>query len=106
MAQDESLEPIAILALYAFAAAENTSREQLYFSLDDPRDCAVVSAHFADGSAWQNPSIGATPGPLPTAVPDAIDARERARWAPRHGFPTPLATASGAAVASPNRDPR
>ncbi len=47
-------------------------RDQMYFSLDDPRDCAVVTAHFADGSAWQNPSIDAVPGPVPTAVPDAI----------------------------------
>jgi hypothetical protein len=77
-------------------------REQAYVSLDDPRDCAVVSAHFTDGSAWQNPSIGATPGPVPTAVPDAIRlGHVKLRWAPRHGFPTPLPTATEASVAKP-----
>lgn len=39
-------------------------REQVYLSLDDPRDCAAVGAHFADGSAWQN----SFPTPLPSAT--------------------------------------
>jgi len=77
-------------------------REHVYYSLDDPRDCLVVSAHFADGSAWQNPSIGATPGPVPTAVPDAIRlGHVKLRWATRHGFPTPLPTAAEALAAKP-----
>ncbi|HMC47607.1 MAG TPA: hypothetical protein VKJ77_19975 [Caballeronia sp.] len=59
-----------------------------YWSLDDPRDCAVVSAHFTDGSTWQNPSIEAAPGPLPTRVPDVMRWRS-GDWAPRHNVPAP-----------------
>jgi hypothetical protein len=66
-------------------------RDQAYYSLDDPRECAVVSAHFVDGSTWQNTSLDASPGPVPTAAPDAMKfGTVRIRWASRHGFPTPL----------------
>jgi hypothetical protein len=77
-------------------------RELSYYSLDDPRDCAVVSAHFADGSQWLNPSIDATPGPPPTAPPDGMRfGTVWIRWAPRHGFPTPLPSPSETAAAKP-----
>ena len=74
--------------------------DQAYTSLDDPRDCVAVSAHFADGSTWQNPSVSATPGPLPTAVPDAIILTStHLHWAHRHGFATPVPTPSEAPAA-------
>ena len=41
-----------------------------YYDLDDdPRNCATVRVHFADGTVWQNPDIGPTEPPLPTAPP-------------------------------------
>lgn len=36
---------------------------------DDPSNCATVSARYEDGTIWQNPDIGVTPPPLPTAPP-------------------------------------
>jgi hypothetical protein len=42
-----------------------------YASLDSPNNCATVSAHFVDGTTWQNPTTGATEPPVPTPVPDA-----------------------------------
>ncbi|MGZ6246779.1 MAG: hypothetical protein ACXWNM_13510 [Vulcanimicrobiaceae bacterium] len=36
---------------------------------DDPGNCGAVSARYEDGTEWQNPSVGATPPPLPTAPP-------------------------------------
>lgn len=36
---------------------------------DDPSNCATVSAHYEDGTVWQNPSMGPTQPPLPTASP-------------------------------------
>ena len=64
---------------------------QSYVSLDDPHDCAVVSVHYTDGTAWQNPALAAAPDPLPTPVPDAMALTLGIRrWSPRHGFPTPL----------------
>lgn len=77
-------------------------RDQSYISLDDPRDCAIVSAHFADGSTWQNPAIGATPAPLPTPVADSIRiGHQKLNWAPRHGFATPAPSASDVPAATP-----
>jgi hypothetical protein len=76
-------------------------RSHTYFGLDDPHDCAVVSAHFADGSTWQNPSMDATPAP-PAAVPDAIDLmRSRLRWAPRHDVPAPKPSPTESAAGLP-----
>lgn len=41
-----------------------------YYDLDDdPRNCTTVSAHFVDGSVWQNPDVGPTTPPMPTAPP-------------------------------------
>jgi hypothetical protein len=41
-----------------------------YLSSDeDPSNCMTVSAHFADGTMWQNPDAGPTEPPLPTAPP-------------------------------------
>jgi hypothetical protein len=69
-------------------------RPHAYYGLDDPRDCAVVSAHFTDGSTWQNPSLDATPAPI-AAVPDAIDLMHaHLRWAPRHDVPAPAPSPS------------
>lgn len=36
---------------------------------DDPGNCMTVSAHYEDGETWQNPNVGQTPPPLPTAPP-------------------------------------
>jgi hypothetical protein len=36
---------------------------------DDPNNCATVRVHFVDGTVWQNPGIGPTEPPLPTAPP-------------------------------------
>jgi hypothetical protein len=63
---------------------------QPYLSLDDPRDCTVVSVHYADGTAWQNPNVSAAPGALPTPVPDAMPMTFVARrWSERRGAATP-----------------
>ncbi|HVA28228.1 MAG TPA: hypothetical protein VNF68_08615 [Candidatus Baltobacteraceae bacterium] len=41
-----------------------------YFSSDeDPSNCVTVSARYHDGTTWQNPDVGATQPPLPTAPP-------------------------------------
>ena len=36
---------------------------------DKPENCETVSARFADGSVWQNPSAGPTEPPMPTPPP-------------------------------------
>lgn len=41
-----------------------------YYDLDDdPANCVTVSAHFVDGTTWQNPDVGPTEPPMPTAPP-------------------------------------
>jgi hypothetical protein len=41
-----------------------------YYDLsDNPSNCIAVSAHYVDGSSWQNPDVGPTEPPLPTAPP-------------------------------------
>lgn len=35
----------------------------------NPENCITVSAHFSDGSSWQNPNVGPTEPPAPTAPP-------------------------------------
>jgi hypothetical protein len=72
---------------------------QGYYSFDDPSLCTLVSATYADETTWKNSTIPATPPPLPTAVPDAMPYDAHFHWATRHGYPTPVPTAS---VAQPN----
>lgn len=38
-------------------------------SLDEADNCTTVNVQFADGTTWQNPTIGLTPAPLPTVTP-------------------------------------
>ena len=41
-----------------------------YFDFDDdPNNCVTVSAHFSDGTTWQNPDVGPSEPPMPTAPP-------------------------------------
>jgi hypothetical protein len=42
---------------------------QEYESLDSPTSCVAVSAHYVDGSVWQNPSVSPTEPPFPVGVP-------------------------------------
>lgn len=67
-----------------------------YVPFPDSALCQVVSVQYDDGSVWQNPSLGATPPPLPSPLPDAMSAQDlaRARWSQLHGFPTPLPSAT------------
>ncbi|HUA09979.1 MAG TPA: hypothetical protein VMA98_12005 [Candidatus Acidoferrales bacterium] len=74
-------------------ALPDALRSRMYRSFDDPNRCAPANIRYADGEQWQNPYLSATPGPLPTPIPNALSARDmRMRWTQRHGFPTPIPT--------------
>lgn len=38
-------------------------------SLDEAQNCTTVNVQFADGTTWQNPTVGPTEPPLPTPMP-------------------------------------
>lgn len=42
---------------------------QEYETLDSPASCVAVSAHYVDGTLWQNPSVSPTEPPFPAGVP-------------------------------------
>lgn len=67
-----------------------------YVPFPDPALCQIVNVKYDDGSVWQNPSLGATPPPLPSPVPDAMPVKDLAgaRWSQLHGFPTPVPSAT------------
>lgn len=45
----------------------NAFRE--YLDLDSPLSCTTVGATYADGTIWQNPSVGPTEPPFPEPLP-------------------------------------
>ena len=71
---------------------------QQYYGFDDPQACVPVAADYVGGTSWQNSTISATPGPLPTPVPDAIYVVPMTHWT--HGYPTSIATPTNAAATS------
>ncbi|MGD1067823.1 MAG: hypothetical protein ABR975_13530 [Vulcanimicrobiaceae bacterium] len=38
-------------------------------TFDDPHNCTTVSVRYVDGTVWQNPDVGPTEPPVPTAPP-------------------------------------
>ena len=56
-------------------AGDMTRRElppnayQEYVTLETPTSCVAVSAHYADGTLWENPSVPAAEPPFPVGVP-------------------------------------
>ena len=73
-------------------------KTRTYAGFDDPNDCAVVSVHYSDGTSWNNDAIPATPGALPTPVPNALVLfRVKPKWQ-RHAVPTPMPSSSPASA--------
>ena len=42
---------------------------QEYETLDSPASCVAVSAHYVDGTVWQNPSVSPEEPPFPAGFP-------------------------------------
>jgi hypothetical protein len=69
-------------------------KTRMYAGFDEPQSCVVVSVHYSDGTSWNNDAIPATPGALPTPVPNALVlVRVKPKWQ-RHSMPTPMPTSS------------